>query len=324
LTEETEGLQRDLQQSQTDKTRQTNEFEETLVSLESQVADLKKKNDHWQEQWENQARYLEEKREEHAEQSQVEQEHQKATEIIIRKYEGIIGDKEEAAENEVSKLRDEAEDILKKTMQDFNLQIADLRQELYEKSAMCDQVIETHQAELKAKQEEMEEEMAACNRIYQSKIAQVEQDYQEQLGKIQKNRQTEAAEDNGWNWERATSIGEEAVQDLQRTPTRGRREQQLRQINRALSPPPATLSVLTVETTTVNNVHCNHSHSLEEASEFPYLKNVLFKFMLGQETETLARVLATVVKFTPDELKEVIRHEEKKHSLLSSLGILPL
>jgi hypothetical protein len=88
LTEETEGLKRDLQQSQTDKTRQTNEFEETLVSLESQVADLKKKNDHWQEQWENQARYLEEKREEHAEQSQVEQEHQKATEIIIRKYEG--------------------------------------------------------------------------------------------------------------------------------------------------------------------------------------------------------------------------------------------
>ena len=88
LTEETEGLKRDLQQSQTDKTRQTNEFEETLVSLESQVADLKKKNDHWQEQWENQARYLEEKREEHAEQSQVEQEHQKAAEIIIRKYEG--------------------------------------------------------------------------------------------------------------------------------------------------------------------------------------------------------------------------------------------
>ena len=133
----------------------------------------------------------------------------------------------------MSKLRDEAEDILKKTMQDFNLQIADLRQELYEKSAMCDQVIETHQAELKAKQEEMEEEMAACNRMYQSKIAQVEQDYQEQLGKIQKTRQIEA-EDNSWNWERATSIDEEAVQDLQRTPTREQREQQLRQINRSV------------------------------------------------------------------------------------------
>ena len=118
-------------------------------------------------------------------------------------------------------------------MQDFNLQIADLRQELYEKSAMCDQVIETHQAELKAKQEEMEEEMAACNRMYQSKIAQVEQDYQEQLGKIQKTRQIEA-EDNSWNWERATSIDEEAVQDLQRTPTREQREQQLRQINRSV------------------------------------------------------------------------------------------
>ena len=28
--------------------------------------------------------------------------------------------------------------------------------------------------------------------------------------------------------------------------------------------------------TTVNNVHCSHSHSLEEASEFPYLRKVLY------------------------------------------------
>ena len=51
--------------------------------------------------------------------------------------------------------------------------------------------------------------------------------------------------------------------------------------------------------------------------------NLSIRYMLGKESETLARVLATVVKFTPDELREVIRHEEKKHSLLSSLGILP-
>ena len=74
---------------------------------------------------------------------------------------------------------------------------------------------------------------------------------------------------------------------------------------------------------TVETNHHHHQFKLEDASEFPYLKNVLYQYMLGKESETLARVLATVVKFTPDELREVIRHEEKKHSLLSSLGILP-
>ena len=128
----------------------------------------------------------------------------------------------------------------------------------------------------------------------------------------------ETEEDNSWNWERATSIDEDAVQDLQRTPTREQRELQLRQM--ALSPPPATLSVVIQDS---NPPQCNHSHSLEDASEFPYLKNVLYQYMLGKESDTLVRVLATVVKFTPEELNEVIRHEEKKHSLLSSLGILP-
>ena len=81
----------------------------------------------------------------------------------------------------------------------------------------------------------------------------------------------------------------------------------------ALSPTPATLTV----SVTSNN------YSLDEANEFPYLKNVLYQYMLGKEPLTLARVLATVVKFTPEELREVIKHEEKKTSLLASLGILP-
>ena len=102
----------------------------------------------------------------------MEQDHQKATGALIHKYEPILIEKEEAFENETSKLKDKAKEALKKTIQDSNLQIADLRQELYEISAMYDQVTETHKAELKAKQEEMENKVAACNQMYQAKIAQ--------------------------------------------------------------------------------------------------------------------------------------------------------
>ena len=74
-------------------------------------------------------------------------------------------------------------------------------------------------------------------------------------------------------------------------------------------------------TLTIENHRLHSNYSLEEATEFEYLKNVLYQYMLGKESLTLARVLATVVKFSPDELKEVVKHEEKKHSLLASLGI---
>ena len=93
------------------------------------------------------------------------------------------------------------------------------------------------------------------------------------------------------------------------------REQQLRDTALLSEEPVATL---TIEN---HHHHRHHNYSLEEATEFEYLKNVLYQYMLGKESLTLARVLATVVKFSPDELKEVVKHEEKKHSLLASLGI---
>ena len=63
------------------------------------------------------------------------------------------------------------------------------------------------------------------------------------------------------------------------------------------------------------------SYSLEEATEYEYLKNILYQYMLGKESLTLAKVLATVVKFTPEQMDNIVSNEEKKASVLGSLGI---
>jgi uncharacterized protein len=49
-----------------------------------------------------------------------------------------------------------------------------LFQELYEKSSVYDEMVERHQRELMAKQEEMDQEVEACNRVYQSRLAEME------------------------------------------------------------------------------------------------------------------------------------------------------
>ena len=43
--------------------------------------------------------------------------------------------------------------------------------------------------------------------------------------------------------------------------------------------------------------------------------------MLGKESITLAKVLATVVKFSPEQMDNIVMHEEKKASVLGTLGI---
>ena len=47
-------------------------------------------------------------------------------------------------------------------------------QELYEKSTIYDDMVERHQKQLEAKQEEMDQEVEACNRIYQTRLAEIE------------------------------------------------------------------------------------------------------------------------------------------------------
>jgi hypothetical protein len=46
--------------------------------------------------------------------------------------------------------------------------------------------------------------------------------------------------------------------------------------------------------------------------------------MIGREPMTLSKVLAAVVKFTPEQQKEITVREEHKQSFLKSLGFKPL
>ncbi len=84
--------------------------------------------------------------------------------------------------------------------------------------------------------------------------------------------------------------------------------------------PPATLSV--------NNHHSSVAGGrvtmgcpLEEATEYEYLRNILYQYMLGKESQTLARVLATVVKFTPEQMAKIEQSEERRKGLLGTLGL---
>ncbi|XP_078734555.1 golgin subfamily A member 4-like isoform X1 [Lampetra fluviatilis] len=55
------------------------------------------------------------------------------------------------------------------------------------------------------------------------------------------------------------------------------------------------------------------SHDLSgEPTEFEYLRKVLFEYMMGRETKTLAKVITTVLKFTPEHSQKVMEREEAR------------
>lgn len=49
---------------------------------------------------------------------------------------------------------------------------------------------------------------------------------------------------------------------------------------------------------------------LREPTEFEYLKNILYEYMMGRETKTLAKVISTVVQFTEDQTSKILAQED--------------
>ncbi|KAF6029525.1 GOLGA4 [Bugula neritina] len=69
----------------------------------------------------------------------------------------------------------------------------------------------------------------------------------------------------------------------------------------------------TVDLNSTHSTSENHSTTvLAEPTELEYLKNVLYEYMMGKQTQTLAKVIASVMKFSKEQTINVITKEEEK------------
>ena len=62
--------------------------------------------------------------------------------------------------------------------------------------------------------------------------------------------------------------------------------------------------------------------SVEDSTEIEYLRNILFKYMMGKETMVLAKVIAAVVKFDQDQTAKILKKEEDKLTLVNIICIV--
>uniref|UniRef100_A0A4W5RRB8 Golgin A4 n=1 Tax=Hucho hucho TaxID=62062 RepID=A0A4W5RRB8_9TELE len=61
------------------------------------------------------------------------------------------------------------------------------------------------------------------------------------------------------------------------------------------------------------------AESFSEPTEFEYLRKVLFEYMMGRETKTMAKVITSMLKFPPDQALQVLEKEDTKAIVSISL-----
>ncbi|XP_029306235.1 golgin subfamily A member 4-like [Cottoperca gobio] len=53
-------------------------------------------------------------------------------------------------------------------------------------------------------------------------------------------------------------------------------------------------------------------YNSSEPTEMEYLRKVLFEYMMGRETKTMAKVITSMLKFPPDQAQKVLENEDTK------------
>ncbi|XP_064789448.1 golgin subfamily A member 4-like isoform X3 [Oncorhynchus masou masou] len=71
-------------------------------------------------------------------------------------------------------------------------------------------------------------------------------------------------------------------------------------------------SVVTHLGTTFKDPRHYSAESFSELTEFEYLRKVLFEYMMGRETKTMAKVITSMLKFPPDQAQQVLEKEDTK------------
>ncbi|KAG7230129.1 hypothetical protein INR49_009849 [Caranx melampygus] len=56
----------------------------------------------------------------------------------------------------------------------------------------------------------------------------------------------------------------------------------------------------------------NSTDAFSEPTEMEYLRKVLFEYMMGRETKTMAKVITSMLKFPPDQAQKVLDKEDSK------------
>nr|XP_045582291.1 golgin subfamily A member 4-like isoform X1 [Procambarus clarkii] len=245
-------------------------------------------------------------------------------------------------DNETSALVRQHRDILREAQEDAR-----------DKAAALNTVVQDHQSKLKEKDEELckfvqqyEEQLASLTAQHESHIKEIEATWKSRAEKMVRQRELQLLEEKDsltqeWNKERrspasetaenpeelerltqvaaaAFRSGTESVELLKKQVAAQRRELEEVKINHGKEIGELK-ALLELKRRSRGGGGGGSSMrlgvSLEEAAEFEYLKNILYQYMLGKETQTLSKVLCAVVKFDSQQQQEILEHEEQRQNV---------
>ncbi|XP_042206402.1 golgin subfamily A member 4-like [Homarus americanus] len=273
----------------------------------------------------------------------AEEQHRQQVKTVSLEAEKWVTAKEQECQQTISSAYDQQDSETSTLVRQHRDILREAQEEAREKAAALDSVAQDYQNQLKEKDEELckfvqqyEEQLASLNMNHELHIKEVEATWKSRAERMVRQRERQLQEEKDalsqeWNKERrelerltqvaaaAFRSGTESVELLKKQVAAQRRELEEVKMNHGKEIGELK-ALLELKRRTRGGVGggvtgTRLGMALEEAAEFEYLKNILYQYMLGKETQTLSKVLCAVVKFDSQQQQEILDHEEHRQSL---------
>uniref|UniRef100_A0A672PPH1 Golgin A4 n=1 Tax=Sinocyclocheilus grahami TaxID=75366 RepID=A0A672PPH1_SINGR len=247
--------------------------------------------------------------------------------------------KKEMAEESEKKLKLEMEDMemkqnsaLKQLMREFNTQIALKEKELegsvketIEKAQGVEtELINSHREEVSQLQKtiaQKEEDLNRTAQRYEQVLQSREVEMGDRVWEVQKEleelQQRSLSGPQGLEElkvqlaEKTTVLSEARLKEQEYHDRIHALEDKLRRSHKN--------AVVTHLGSSYRDVSHNSMDPFSEPTEFEYLRKVLFEYMMGRETKTMAKVITSMLKFPPDQAQKVLEREDSRVMVSVSL-----
>ncbi|XP_047208230.1 golgin subfamily A member 4 isoform X3 [Girardinichthys multiradiatus] len=212
--------------------------------------------------------------------------------------------KKELLEENEKRLKLELEDMEMKQ----NSAIKQLMREFNTQMALKERELDSTVKETIAKAQAVEAELISSHRDEASQlrkvISQKDEDLQRTVQKYEQVIQMTPEDLKAQLAEKTTLLSEARLKEQEFVERIHSLEDKIKFLHRS--------SVVTHLGGTFKDPGINTSDTLSESTEMEYLRKVLFEYMMGRETKTMAKVITSMLKFSPDQAQKVLDKEDSK------------
>lgn len=237
------------------------------------------------------------------EQEDLELKHSSTLKQLMREFNTQLAQKEQELERTVQETIDKAQEVEAELLQSHQEETQQLHRKIAEKEDDLQRTARRYEEILDAREEEMTAKVM---------------DLQTQLEELQKKsehrlEQEESAKDSVTVLELQTQLAQKTtlISDCKL------KEQELREqvhnLEDRLKSYEKNVCTATMGTPYKGgNLYHTEVSLFGEPTEFEYLRKVLFEYMMGRETKTMAKVITTVLRFPDDQAQKILEREDSR------------